>query len=381
MDSVSGGMSPRDITVNVSSAIEATAYMAMLRRFGHDAMDTLSNQLLAGHMSAHFLDGLAKLGIDEAASDVEKCALYHVLSNELGGYKLGYIRESAEKAWIFYHVPYQEAHPWMGLAYAALRPSFWINQMRAWHAFDGEAIGNKGIAFVATHFVQLGDPYDAGYFVDRGLPLTQEERLTFNLGERPPAELKISWPRCGGSLWPEERREKAHRNYARNYASAVLLAIAKQVPDEAPALIEFVIRTVLFGLENVIRKAVPDLEDTSGGIEKVRRVITTIEEAAGSRVAPQKDGSGKLVLSMDRGSAFFSADEWADAPGLARTMLAKAASRAWTNWASYIAPDLDISLSSDGKTWTIGTRNASEAYEGSFGARRGLGEAELMQIA
>jgi len=48
-----------------------------------------------------FLPGLAKLGLDRLPHAVA-CAQYHYLSNQVGGVKTEYARESDRKAWVRY---------------------------------------------------------------------------------------------------------------------------------------------------------------------------------------------------------------------------------------------------------------------------------------
>lgn len=373
-----------DAAVQFFSAIEATSYVAVDRHAGPDALDRIIARLLGDHMDAHFLDGLAKLGIEPGTPDAVQCALYHVLSNELGGYKVGYVKESDDKAWIFYDAPYVDAHPWMGVAYAGFRPSYWIEQMLNWHAYDGEAIENPGIAFVSTHFVALGDPFDAGYFVDTHRELTQEERLQFRLGEMPPAHLEMSYPTNDPDLWPHERRVKAHRNYAREYAGAMLAAIVRTLPEEQASLIvEYVVRTVLFAQRAQLDAAL----GTTGGeasLARVARTIAFIEDIAApfgkECVVEIRDASA--TVEPVGAPALLSADEWASRDHAEQASVAASLAAAWTAWASFISTDLGVSLDVEAGVWRIEQSSEARArHEERVDRLRAMTASDLMKLA
>jgi len=372
--------------VGFFSAVEATAYVAINRLAGADALDEVIARLLGDHMEAHFLDGLSKLSIPEDASDAVKCALYHVLSNELGGYRVGFVPESDDKAWIFYNVPYQEAHPWMGVAYAGLRPSYWVQQMLNWHAYDGEALGNRGVAFVSTHFVSLGDPYDAGYFVDLHRPLSQDERLQFRLGELPAVDTPISYPRNDAQTWPVDRRAKAHRNYARGYASAILLALIHVVgPERGQQIVEYILRTVLFSQqESLIKGTRVGRDDTRGTTEMIADAIAFIEGIAASESkapAVEVDGERRATISLPAGSAFFAAEEWRWASTSSRQATTAALNGAFTVWASHLATDLSVALDPDGERWEVAASPAGQAaHERRAYPLRGMSQADLLRM-
>lgn len=384
--------SARDLTtehrcqsaVEFYSAIEATSYVSLARHAGADSLDAIIARLLGDHMEAHFLDGLSKLGIEPGTPDAVQCALYHVLSNELGGYKVGYVRESNDKAWIFYDAPYVEAHPWMGVAYAGFRPSYWIEQMLNWHAYDGEALGNPGIAFVSTHFVSLGDPYDAGYFIDTHHELEQSQRLQFNLGEMPPEGMQITYPLNDPSLWPHERRIKAHRNYARDYASAILAAIVRTVPaEQARSIIEFVIRTVLFSQTLQLQQLIGPV-DGEGTVERVARVLALIEDLAASmdhETSVTLKGDGAVVRPVN-GPALLSSAEWQTATDEQRNLVAQALGDAWTAWASHLARDIAVELDLTDGTWSVEqSEGARHRNDQRVAERRTLALADLMALA
>jgi hypothetical protein len=344
-----------EATIGFYSAIEATTYVALQRFVGAEALDRMIAKLLGDHMAAHFVEGLAKLGIEPGTSDAVQCALYHVLSNELGGYKVGFVKESDDKAWIFYDTPYTAAHPWMGLAYAGFRPSYWIEQMLNWHACDGEAIGNPGVAFVSTHFVALGDPYDAGYFIDTHRELAQAERLQFRLGETPPADIPISYPLNDLELWPHERRVKAHRNYARDYAGAVLAAVVRTVGrEDAAKIVEYVIRTVLFAQRDELRAAV----DASSNLSAVGRVAATIaylEDIAaseGQECDISVDGD-EAVVQLSGKPALLASEEWTSAGEDEAALAADAVAAGWFAWAAYVSDDIAVSLDTSRNAWRI----------------------------
>ena len=156
--------------------------------------------------------------------------------------KTSYMVESDDKVWLFYNTR---------VSTRPLRPDASIKQMRAWHGRDGLALGNRGLAWVATHFTELGDPYRAGYFIDYHRDITDEKRFQVRIGDDPPGHPRHAVARIPPGEVAFERRIKALRNYARGYASPTILTVARTQPEElTEQIVELAVRTVLFALND-----------------------------------------------------------------------------------------------------------------------------------
>lgn len=361
------------LAVRLQSAIEWSTWLGVLRIAGYEAFDSLQATSLGNHMDAHFLDGLAKLGVPDDAPDAVKCALYHSLSNDLGGNKMSHLIESSDKAWIFYHAPYNN-NPLMGVSYMVIRPSTWIMQMEAWHAKDGLALGNGRLAFVATHFISLGHPYDAGYFIDTGRELHDQERFQIRIGEEPPANVQMEWPRYDDATWPPARRWKAHRNYARGFGSGALATVASRLPHEQAAeIIDYALRTVYFATVDDVLEALnlPARVPLTG--EQLAAYIAHAEAVTGTRVEVTDDGGDPgLFLSEP---SWFSAREWAELDQAPRWLVAAAVERALNALGQHLTNGYGVVVSDGGRRIRIkGTEAASPALGGSWP------RAELMRV-
>jgi hypothetical protein len=83
-------------------------------------------------------------------------------------------------------------------------------------------MGNPRLGFVCTkQTVDLQDSLE-GYFFEYDRDLAPEERLRFTRDEEAPLFDPAKAPQLDPTLWPEERREKAHRNYAMEYVRNAL---------------------------------------------------------------------------------------------------------------------------------------------------------------
>jgi len=339
-----------DLTVDVQSSIDWAVWTALLRKVGYDEFAEVRGLSLGNHMDVHFQDGLSKLEIPDALPDALRCALYHVLSNALGGVRTSYLIESDDKVWLFYHS--------QSISHALLRPNAWIKQMRAWHARDGLALGNPGLGWVATHFTELGDPYRAGYFIDHHRDLPPEERFQVRVGEDPPPGIEMRYPEYDEEKWPAERRAKALRNYSRGYASSTILSVAGTQPAELTAeIVELAMRTVLFAMDDRLLSTL-GLDDVGDPIERVALFVARLEEITGAETSVTA-GHDTAVVEVDRPSAL-SAKEWQSASQELKATVTGALARAWSAWASYAEPRIRVSCSADGRHWEV-TLDASGA--------------------
>ncbi len=188
-----------------------------VRSLGNENLEAMFERILRTHQQHYFLEGVRILGLESERSDAIVAAKYHYLSNMVGGMPLGYAEESDDKAWCFYLSPDPLFNH--GVGYGMLRPEFWLANIKGWHVFNGESLGNPGLQVVVTHAKAHGDPYDAVYFLDTHRELAAEERLRINWGEPPPP---IRVGDLEGDAWPLGRRVNGLRNYHVGYIGAMV---------------------------------------------------------------------------------------------------------------------------------------------------------------
>src|SRR5205823_4121890 len=94
------------------------------------------------------------------------------------------------------------------------RPEGYAEVFRVWHGNNGRSLGNRRLAFVFTHMLFRGDPYDAGYFVERDCDLSDDETYQTNWGEEPPPMTTLD---LDPAAWNTDRRLKAAVNYHYGY--------------------------------------------------------------------------------------------------------------------------------------------------------------------
>lgn len=165
-----------------------------------------------------FLSSFEKLGLD-GKPDAVACAQYHYLSNGIGGVGVEYMYESDRKAWVRFR------HPrWMydGTALAGMPLEVSHGFLRGWYAHNGISLGNPRLGFVCTSQDMDGQYGLAGYFLEHDHDLTPEERLRFAPGELAPPFDAAAAPQLDISAWPDERLQKANRNYSMTYLTTLL---------------------------------------------------------------------------------------------------------------------------------------------------------------
>jgi hypothetical protein len=106
--------------------------------------------------------------------------------------------------------------------------------MRGWHAHNGVTMGNLRLGFVCTKTTVDGQPGLEGYYYEYDHELSEDERLVFKPGEGAPFIDPMTLPTLDADTWPEERRQKASRNYAMEYIRSALPELAALFgPEEA----------------------------------------------------------------------------------------------------------------------------------------------------
>jgi hypothetical protein len=185
-----------------------------MRERGNDELAEAKRRILRKHQRAHFLDGLEKLGISRDLPPAIIGGRYHYLSNALGNLKMEYIEESPKKVWVRYRAP---SYSFTGIGLAAVRSKVQRWMFSGWHPFNGESLGCPQLGFVVTKVFQDGEPYDEGYFLEYDRPLHQDERIQYRPVTMSPDFDPEKAPKLDPKIWPDERRWRANRNFARGY--------------------------------------------------------------------------------------------------------------------------------------------------------------------
>ncbi len=175
-------------------------------------------RLFRRQQQATLLAGLKKLGL-EGLPDAVACAQYHYLSNYLGNVGVQYGYESDRKAWVRYPPP---RWIWDGTAICGIPMTVSQAMMRGWHAHNGVTMGNPRLGFVCTMQTTDGQPGLEGYFYEYDHDLAPEERLRFAPEEASPEFDLGAMPTLDDTDWPEDRLQKALRNYAMQYIRNLL---------------------------------------------------------------------------------------------------------------------------------------------------------------
>lgn len=171
-----------------------------------------------------FLSSFEKLGLS-GLPDAVACAQYHYLSNGVGGVPVEYMYESDRKAWVHF------CHPrWIydGAAICGIPMEVNHGYLKGWYAHNGVSLKNPRLGFVCVSQDMDGQYGMAGYFREFDHDLAPEERLQFRPGEIAPPFDPAAAPTLDISTWPEERLQKANRNYSMEYAKNALIELAAQ---------------------------------------------------------------------------------------------------------------------------------------------------------
>lgn len=178
-----------------------------------DVMGDWMFRLFRRQHEEKFLSSFTKLGLDNEPHAVA-CAKYHVLSNGMGGVAVEYMEESSRKAWVRFRYP-----RWMydGAVVCGIPVEASRGFLKGWYAQNGVSLKNPRLGFVCVSEDMTGQFGFCGYFKEYDHDLSEEERLQFAPGERPPAFDPDQQPKAPDTEWSEERLAKASRNYAVEY--------------------------------------------------------------------------------------------------------------------------------------------------------------------
>ncbi|HWP77546.1 MAG TPA: hypothetical protein VNU03_23685, partial [Methylomirabilota bacterium] len=215
--------------------------LTLVTRRGEDQAAEFVFRLFRRQHLEKFLPGLAKLGLDRLPHAVA-CAQYHYLSNQVGGVKTEYARESDRKAWVRYPPP---RWIWCGASICAIPSRVNAAMLHGWHGHNGVTLGNPRLGFVCTGQTVDGDPGLEGYYLEHDHDLAPDERVRFARGERMPAFDPAAAPRLDPVAWPPERLDTVVARYAMEYVRTTLpVMLALLGPDDTRALLGHAARLI-----------------------------------------------------------------------------------------------------------------------------------------
>ncbi|HUG35982.1 MAG TPA: hypothetical protein VML54_03470 [Candidatus Limnocylindrales bacterium] len=218
-------MSDRDGSVAGYRAV-ATLYQALMtglvltlvtRKSPETAEQFVFRHFRRQHLEK-FLPGLDKLGLTGLPHAVA-CAQYHYLSNQVGGVKVEYVRESDRKAWVRYPPP---RWIWSGASICGIPSRVNAAMLHGWHGHNGVSLGNPRLGFVCTGQTVDGDPGLEGYYHEHDRDLAPDERVRFVRDERAPDFDPAAAPRLDTASWSAPRLDKVLRSYAMEYVRSML---------------------------------------------------------------------------------------------------------------------------------------------------------------
>jgi hypothetical protein len=237
-----------------------------------------------------FLSSLEKLGL-RGLPDAVACAAFHYLSNQIGGVRVEFMRETDRKAWVNF-VPPRWIFP--GASICGVPSDVSRAFLRGWYAQNGVSLGNERLGFVCTAQTTDGQHGLSGYFLEHDRPLAPRERLTFRPGELPPAFDPAAAPRLPAGQWPPERLVKAERNYAMEYIRSGLPRLAEIFgPAEAAHLGRVTGR--LIGAQQY-RETAALLGVGAGGAQGFARFMLRLAEAEGDAAAMAMAADGSILV-------------------------------------------------------------------------------------
>jgi hypothetical protein len=259
------------------------------RRSTREAADLVFNIFRRQHHE-RFLPGLDKLGLAGLPPAVA-AARYHYLSNAIGGVRVEYMEESPRKVWVRYPPP---RWAWHGTAICAIPGEVSRAVLRGWHAHNGVSLGEPKLGFVCTKQTMDGQPGLEGYYCEHDRPLEPEERLRFARGEEAPDFDPALAPRLLTADWPEERVQKARRNYAMEYVRTALPElIALFGPQDAIYLGGITAR--LIGMQFYSETATALGMNDQGDARDFGRFMVALARAQGDEAALAEEGGGIVV--------------------------------------------------------------------------------------
>jgi len=273
----------RAVSVLYQALLTGVVLTLVTRRGEGDAAEFVFRLFRRQHLEK-FRPGLAKLGLDHLPHAVA-CAQYHYLSNQLGGVKTEYARESDRKAWVRYPPP---RWIWYGAAICAVPSRVNAAMLHGWHGHNGVTLGNPRLGFVCTGQTVDGHPGLEGYYLEHARDLAPEERVRFAPGEAMPAFDPSTAPRLDPATWPPERLDTVVARYAMEYIRTALpVALELLGPADTRALLGHAARLIGMQYHDETMRLV-GIEGT--GPEPFARYLAALASAQGE--APRIETRG-----------------------------------------------------------------------------------------
>jgi hypothetical protein len=263
--------------------------LTLVTRRGEDTAAEFVFRLFRRQHLEKFVPGLAKLGLDRLPHAVA-CAQYHYLSNQLGGVKTEYARESDRKAWVRYPPP---RWIWYGASICGIPSRVNAAMLHGWHGHNGVTLGNPRLGFVCTGQTVDGDPGLEGYYLEHDRELAPEERVRFARGERMPAFDAARAPRLDPVAWPPERLDTVVARYAMEYVRTTLPVLLDLLgPTDARGLLGHAARLVGMQYHDETARLL-GIEHTGAGA--FARYLAALARAQGEEVAIEGDDDRAAV--------------------------------------------------------------------------------------
>lgn len=267
--------------------------LTIITRRGVEDASEFTYRLFREKHEEQFLPGLKKLGIQDLPAPVAS-AQFHYLANSIGEVKVEYMYESDRKAWIRYPPP---RFAWDDAAIAGIPTAVNRAMLRGWHGQNGVSLGNPRVGFVCTKMTMDGQPGLKGYFYEYGHELEPEDRVRYARGEEGPDFDPDTAPRLPSKDWPEERLQKALRNFGMDWwRSMTQTGIDLFGPQDGRYLSGTA--GTLIGLHYYERIA-RTLEITGGEAADFGRLMVRMARGQGEDAVMEMDEAGVIIRQHD----------------------------------------------------------------------------------
>lgn len=259
------------------------------RRGGADAGKWVQALFRRQH-HAKFLSSFEKLGLSEMPPAVAAAA-YHFHSNRIGGVDVEFMRASDRKAWVRFPPP-RWIYP--GATICGVPSEVSRGMLQGWYAQNGVSLGVPGLQFVCTGQTTDAQAGLMGYFIEHDHPVADDERLIFRPGEIAPLYDPETAPPLPEGEWPQERLEKARRNYAMEYHRTGI-PLLFEIFGVAEALHLLRSACWLIGVQ-LSREIASMLGVTAGGAEGLAQILVGLAAGEGDH-ADMHEEDGCVIVT------------------------------------------------------------------------------------